>query len=57
MKFAVFNMYMLGIISTGNIYGVNYSQNNTNQIEKNPGLLLLHLFSQISIYRRGLETK
>ena len=37
-------------------YGVNYSRNNVNQIEKNPGLLFLHLFSQIPIYTRRLGT-
>ena len=57
MKFAVFYIYMsYGIIYTGKIYGVNYVQNNINQIEKNSGLSFLHSFFQIPIYMRGLET-
>ena len=30
-----------GVIFTGNIYNVSYSQSNANQIEKNPGLLII----------------
>ena len=39
MKFAVLCIY--GVIYTGNIYGVNYTRNNINQIEKNPGLSII----------------
>ena len=49
-------MCIYGVIYTEKIYGVNYAQNSINQIEKNPGLLFLHSFSQIPIYTRGLET-
>ena len=40
MKFAVFYMYkyMYGVIYTGNIYMVI---SNINQIEKNPGLVII----------------
>ena len=45
-----------GVIYTGKIYGFNYSRNNTNQTKKEPGLLIiLHSFSQIAIYTRGME--
>lgn len=46
-------MYIYGVVYIGKIYGGNYAQNNINHIEKNPGLLSLHLFSQIPIYTRG----
>ena len=49
-------MYIYGVVYIGKIYGGNYAQNNINHIEKNPGLLSLHLFSQIPIYTRGWET-
>ena len=43
MKFVVFyiSMYIYSVIYTGMIYGVNYAQSNINQIEKNPGLLII----------------
>ena len=43
-----------GVIYTGNIYGVNYSRNNTNQIEKNPGLLIISsiILSNPHLYER-----
>ena len=43
MKFAVFYfyVYIYGVIYTGKIYGINYAQNNINQIEKNPELLII----------------
>ena len=34
-------MYIYRVIHTGMIYGVNYAQSNINQIEKNPGLLII----------------
>ena len=49
-------MYIYGVVYTGKIHGGNYAQNNINQIEKNPGLLSPHSFSQIPIYTRGWET-
>ena len=49
-------MCIYGVIYSEKIYGVNYAQNNINQIEKNPGLLFVHSFSQIPIYTRGLKT-
>ena len=35
-------------------YGVNYSRNNTNQIEKNPGLLIISslILSNPNLYKR-----
>ena len=43
MKFVVFyiSLYIYSVIYTGMIYGVNYAQSNINQIEKNPGLLII----------------
>ena len=43
MKFVVFyiSMYIYSVIYTGMIYGVNYARSNINQIEKNPGLLII----------------
>ena len=45
MKFAVFNICIYGVIYIGNIYMLTkqkkYSQGNTNQIEKKPGLLII----------------
>ena len=46
-------MYIYGITYKENIYGANYAGNNINQIEKNPGLLII---SQITVYTRELET-
>ena len=52
-----FQTIYLDEIYTGKIYGFNYSRINTNQTKKKPGLLIvLHSFSQIAIYTRGLET-
>ena len=48
-------VHIHGVIYTGNIYGVTYARNNVNQIDRNPGLLFPHSFSQIPIYTRGLE--
>ena len=42
-----------GVIYTGSIYGVNYSQNNTNQIEKNPGLLIIYSLVLSNSYLYG----
>ena len=43
MKIAVFYfyMYIYGVIYTGNIYCVNYAQNDIYQMKKNPGLLIV----------------
>ena len=43
MKFSVFYfyVYIYGVIYTGKIYDINYAQNNINQIEKNPELLII----------------
>ena len=43
-----------GVIYTGNIYGINYSRNNTNQVEENPGLLIISflVFSNPHLYKR-----
>ena len=51
----LFYIYMCiyGVTYKGNIYGANYAGNNINQIEKNPGLLII---SQITVYTRELET-
>ena len=46
-------MYIYGITYKENIYGANYAGNNINQIEKNPGLLII---CQITVYTRELET-
>ena len=48
MRFALFDMYMYMMI------GVNYSQNNTNQTEKNPGLSIIFLLilSNTHLYER-----
>ena len=55
--YCFFFVYVYGVIYTGDIYGVNYAGNNVNQIEKNPGLsIILHSFSQVPIFTRGLET-
>ena len=42
-----------GVIYTGSIYSVNYSQNNTNQIEKNPGLLIIYSLIPSNSYLYG----
>ena len=54
MKFPVFmRICKYGVIYKGSIYGVNYSQNNTNQIEKNPGLLIIYSLVLSNSYLYG----
>ena len=54
MKLLFFICIVYGVIYTGNIYGVNYSRNNTNQTEKNPGLLITSslILSNPHLYER-----
>ena len=54
MKFAVFYIFMYIWLYIQETYGVNYSRNNTNQIEKNPGLLIISsvILSNPHLYER-----
>ena len=54
MKFAVFYIFMYIWLYIQETYGVNYSRNNTNQIEKNPGLLIIFsvILSNPHLYER-----
>ena len=47
-------LYVYMVLFIQETYGVNYSRNNTNQIEKNPGLLIISslILSNPHLYER-----